>query len=179
MRHAQLGRTDNDTAICTLRWMHLLQIWRKVSCSICKPGTEKGNYYGKEEDEEEEENIPLPGRNSGKINAAPSSLSEGRIWATIHISLFIPMVLPVAILVLLHQGFILLMRRLRETVVDGVDLGFALGIATNNVAEYEVGLGSLQKSITRNFTLVSTRKPCLKVMQADQKTMEMPIMHCN
>jgi hypothetical protein len=25
---------------------------------------------GKEEDEEEEENIPLPGRNSGKIEAA-------------------------------------------------------------------------------------------------------------
>ncbi len=38
--------------------------------------TEKGSYHGKEEDEEEEENIPLPGRNSGKIDAAPSSLSE-------------------------------------------------------------------------------------------------------
>src|SRR6266571_5350906 len=35
-------------------------------------------------------------------------MSEGRI-ATIHVSLFIPMVLPVAIPVLLHQGFILLM----------------------------------------------------------------------
>jgi hypothetical protein len=65
-----IARTGNDTAISTLKWTSGRQIWSKVSCSICKPGTEKGNYYGKEEGEEEEENIPLTGRNSGKIDAA-------------------------------------------------------------------------------------------------------------